>query len=134
EMLRCYFQIGAGQGSEHIRNQVVTHILELDSTLKDTIPPILSLLSALPEEKTTPVDQERDGPARMQYLGDIVMRYNSMDPQQRRRHTLDALKRLFIRESQRQNLLLVFEDLHWIDYETQAFRSEEHTSELQSHS
>ena len=121
EMLRCYFQIGAGQGSEHIRNQVVTHILELDSTLKDTIPPILSLLNALPDEKTTPVDQERDGPARMQDLGEIVMRYNSMDPQQRRRHTLDALKRLFIRESQRQNLLVVFEDLHWIDYETQAF-------------
>ena len=46
EMLRRYFQIGAGEGSEHIRTQVVTHILELDSTLTDTIPPILSLLSA----------------------------------------------------------------------------------------
>jgi tetratricopeptide (TPR) repeat protein len=44
-----------------------------------------------------------------------------MEPQQRRRHTLDALKRLCIRESRRQNLLLVFEDLHWIDHETQAF-------------
>ena len=121
EMLRRYFQIGAGEGSEHIRTQVVTHILELDSTLTDTIPPILSLLSALPDEKTTPVDQEHDGPERIHDLGEIVRRYNSMDPQQRRRHTLDALKRLFIRESQRQNLLLVFEDLHWIDYETQAF-------------
>src|SRR4029450_13653031 len=71
ETLRLSFQIGAGQGTEHIRNQVVTHILELDSTLKDTIPPILSLLSALPEEKTPPVDHERDGPARMQDLGEI---------------------------------------------------------------
>jgi predicted ATPase len=44
-----------------------------------------------------------------------------LDPQQRRRHTLDAVKRICIRESQRQNLLLVFEDLHWIDHETQAF-------------
>jgi tetratricopeptide (TPR) repeat protein len=33
---------------------------------------------------------------------------------------LDALKRLVIRESQVQPLLLVFEDLHWIDAETQA--------------
>ena len=34
--------------------------------------------------------------------------------------TLDALKRLLLRESQEQPLLLVFEDLHWIDTETQA--------------
>ena len=44
-----------------------------------------------------------------------------MDPQQRRRHTLDAVKRVVIRESQRQPLLVVFEDLHWVDSETQAF-------------
>ena len=44
-----------------------------------------------------------------------------MDPQQRRRSTFESLKRLLIRESQRQPLLLVFEDLHWIDSETQAF-------------
>jgi hypothetical protein len=34
--------------------------------------------------------------------------------------TLDALKRVLLRESQEQPLLLVFEDLHWIDAETQA--------------
>jgi predicted ATPase len=34
--------------------------------------------------------------------------------------TLDALKRLLIRESHVQPLLLVFEDLHWTDAETQA--------------
>ena len=33
---------------------------------------------------------------------------------------LDALKRVLLRESQVQPLLLVFEDLHWIDTETQA--------------
>src|SRR5207237_1516126 len=42
------------------------------------------------------------------------------DPPQRRQRTLDALKRLLLRESQRQPLLLVCEDLHWIDTETQA--------------
>src|SRR5262249_18533440 len=41
-------------------------------------------------------------------------------PPQRRQRTLDACKRLLIRESQVQPLLLVFEDLHWIDTETQA--------------
>ena len=39
---------------------------------------------------------------------------------QRRQRTLDAIKRLLLRESQVQPLLLVFEDLHWIDTETQA--------------
>ena len=43
-----------------------------------------------------------------------------LDPLPRRRRTLEALKRLLLRESQVQPLLLVFEDLHWIDTETQA--------------
>ena len=43
-----------------------------------------------------------------------------LDPPQRRQRTLDAIKRLLLRESQAQPLLVVFEDLHWIDTETQA--------------
>ena len=45
----------------------------------------------------------------------------NLDPPQRRQRTLDAIKRLLLRESQVQPLILVFEDLHWIDSETQAF-------------
>jgi predicted ATPase len=45
----------------------------------------------------------------------------TLDPPQRRRRTLDDLKRVLLHESQEQPLLLVFEDLHWIDSETQAF-------------
>jgi predicted ATPase len=44
-----------------------------------------------------------------------------LDPPQRRRHMLGAIKRLLLRESQVQPLLVVFEDLHWIDSETQSF-------------
>ena len=44
-----------------------------------------------------------------------------LDPPQRRQQTLDVLKRLLLREAQIQPLLVVFEDLHWIDSETQAF-------------
>ena len=47
-------------------------------------------------------------------------RFRALDPPQRRQRTLDALKRVLLRESQVQPLLLVFEDLHWIDTETQA--------------
>ncbi len=39
---------------------------------------------------------------------------------QRRQNILDAIKRILLRESQVQPLLVIFEDLHWIDSETQA--------------
>src|SRR5262249_54997075 len=71
--------------------------LTLDEQLKDAIPSILSLLGALPE----------DDPLR------------SLGPSYRRSLVLDACKRLLVRESQRQPLLLVFEDLHWVDAESQ---------------
>jgi tetratricopeptide (TPR) repeat protein len=117
EMLRRYFGIAPGEGSEDIQTRVVTQILELDSALKDAIGPILSLLGALPDEITA----DRDWLAQIPEISEMIRRFNSMEAQQRRRNTLDALKRVWIRESRRQNLLLVFEDLHWIDHETQAF-------------
>jgi class 3 adenylate cyclase/tetratricopeptide (TPR) repeat protein len=116
EMLRRYFQIADGDGSESIQARVMTHILELDKVLKDAIPPILSLLGALPDEvhPSAALAQFKD-------VVDATERYLAMDPQQRRRLTLDAVKRVLIRETQRQPLLIVFEDLHWIDNETQTF-------------
>src|SRR5215831_13036345 len=115
EMLHRYFQIADGAGSEDIREQVVMHVLELDNMLKDAIPPILSLLGALAEASSpAPWTQFKE-------LVDATERYLGTDPQQRRRYTFDALKRVLIRESQRQPLLIVFEDLHWIDSETQTF-------------
>src|SRR5215471_10257274 len=115
EMLRGNFQIADGEGSDNIREQVVMHILELDNMLKDAIPPILALLGALAEVSSpAPRTQFKE-------LVDATERYLGTDPQQRRRYTFDALKRVLIRESQRQPLLIVFEDLHWIDSETQTF-------------
>ena len=46
--------------------------------------------------------------------------WQALDPSQRRQQLLDAIKRLLIRESQIQPILLVAENLHWIDGETQA--------------
>ena len=43
-----------------------------------------------------------------------------MDARIRRRRTLEAVKRIIIRESLKQSLVVIFEDLHWIDPETQA--------------
>src|SRR5204863_38220 len=44
-----------------------------------------------------------------------------MDAQIRRLRTFEALKKRFLRESLNQPLILIFEDLHWIDGETQGF-------------
>src|SRR5262249_45769099 len=70
-----------------------------DRSLEDTLPYLFALLGI--EEQPSPLQQ--------------------MDPQIRRRRTLEALKKLFLRESLNQLLILVFEDLHWIDTETQGF-------------
>src|SRR5262245_28563777 len=116
EMLRRYFQIADGEASEGIQDRVITHILELDNMLKDTIPPILSLLGALRDQV-----HPSAGLVQFKDIVEATERYLAVDPQQRRRLTLEGVKRVLIRESQRQPLLFVFEDLHWIDSEPQAF-------------
>jgi class 3 adenylate cyclase/tetratricopeptide (TPR) repeat protein len=98
ELLKRYFRIEDADDAREIRAKVTGHVLTLDESLQETIPALLALLDALPA----------DSP------------FLRLDPPQRRQRTLEALKRVLLRESQAQPLLLVFEDLHWIDSETQA--------------
>jgi class 3 adenylate cyclase len=98
DLLKCYAHVEDRDDTRTIRAKVTGQVLTLDDALQDTVPALLWLLDALPDDHP----------------------FLRLDPPQRRRHTLDALKRLVIRESQVQPLLLVFEDLHWIDAETQA--------------
>jgi class 3 adenylate cyclase/tetratricopeptide (TPR) repeat protein len=98
DLLKRYVQVDDHDESRTIRAKVTGHVLTLDETLQETLPGLLWLLEALPE----------DSP------------FLHLDPPQRRQRTLAALQRLLLRESQVQPLLLVFEDLHWIDSETQA--------------
>jgi class 3 adenylate cyclase len=98
DLLKRYAHVEEPDDPRTVRAKVTGQILTLDETLQDTIPALLSLLEALPD----------DSP------------FRSLDPPQRRQRLLQALKRVLLRESQIQPLLLVFEDLHWIDTETQA--------------
>ena len=98
DLLKRYSHVEERDDTRTIRAKVTGQVLTLDPALQDTGPALLSLLDALPE----------DSP------------FLQLDPPQRRQRTLDALKRILLRESQEQPLLLVFEDLHWIDSETQA--------------
>ena len=99
DLLRSYFKVDARDDIRGIRVKVTGGLLTLDETLKDAVPVALWLLDALPEDSA--------------FLG--------MEPAERRRQTLAAIKRIFLRESQVRPVMLVFEDLHWVDSETQAF-------------
>jgi predicted ATPase/class 3 adenylate cyclase len=98
ELLRHYGHVEEHDEPRIIGAKITRQVLTLDEALQDTIPALLALLEALPE----------DSP------------FLRLDPPQRRQRTLEALKRVLLRESQVQPLLLICEDLHWIDSETQA--------------
>jgi class 3 adenylate cyclase/tetratricopeptide (TPR) repeat protein len=98
ELLKGYFQVEDRDDQRKIREKVMGKLLALDRSLEPCLTAILALLD---------VPAEENG-------------WQALDPPVRRQRTLDALRRLLLRESQVQPLLLIFEDLHWIDAETQA--------------
>ncbi len=98
ELLRAYVRIEERDDPRTVREKVTGKLLTLDEGLKPVLPAVLTLLGA-------PVEDAE---------------WDALDPSVRRQRTLDAVKRLLVRESQVQPLVVVFEDLHWIDSETQA--------------
>lgn len=99
ELLRGYFGIEARDDERRLHEKVTGRLLSLERSLESLLPAFLSLLDA-------PVDDPE---------------WDRLAPEQRRRQTQDALKRLVLREAQVRPVLLVFEDLHWVDSETRAF-------------
>jgi len=97
DLLRGYFRIDDRDDTRSVRAKATGTLLTLDRTLEDALPPVLWLLDALGPDDA----------------------FLSLDPAQRRQRALNSVKRLLLRESQVQPLLVVFEDLHWIDAETQ---------------
>jgi len=99
ELLHRYFGIDAGDDSRKRREKVAGKIAILDRALEDVLPYLFGLLGIV----------EGDDP-----LAQI-------DEQTRKRRTLEAIKRMLLRESLNQPLMVIFEDLHWIDEQTQEF-------------
>jgi class 3 adenylate cyclase/tetratricopeptide (TPR) repeat protein len=98
DLMRAYFQIEARDDARKIREKVTGKILSLDRALEPSLPALLWLLDV-------PVEDAQ---------------WQRLDPPQRRQQALEGIKRILLRESHVQPLLLVFEDLHWIDAETHA--------------
>ena len=99
ELLRTYFELDALDPVVRVAEKVITTVRALDPALEDAIAPILSLLDALP----------LDDP------------FRSLNARERRGRVLDSLTQLMRKESDRAPLMLVLEDLQWVDTETQAF-------------
>jgi class 3 adenylate cyclase/tetratricopeptide (TPR) repeat protein len=98
DLLKAYFKVHERETHRESREKVTGKLLTLDRALEPTLPALLALLDVQVEDAS----------------------WQALDPAQRRQRTLNAVKNLLLRESQNQPLLVVFEDLHWIDAETQA--------------
>src|SRR5215469_3631121 len=85
-------------GRRRAREKVVRKLLALDRGLKDTFPYLFTMLGV--QDSSEPLAE--------------------VDGQVKRRRTQEAIKRILLRESLNQPLLVIFEDLHWIDGETQS--------------
>jgi class 3 adenylate cyclase/tetratricopeptide (TPR) repeat protein len=98
ELLKAYFGVEERDDRRRIRDRVEAKLGVLGSDLDGLRSPLLALLHADPED----------------------MHWERLEPAQRRQRTMDSVKRLLMRQSELQPLVVVFEDLHWIDSETQA--------------
>jgi class 3 adenylate cyclase/tetratricopeptide (TPR) repeat protein len=99
DLFRAYFQIQDADDASKIREKASGKLMGLDQALMADLVALLGLLDV-------PIDDPH---------------WQAVDPLLRRRRTLDGCKHLVFRESRVQPLLLVVEDLQWIDGETQAF-------------
>src|SRR5713226_2420498 len=98
ELLYRYFGIEEADDKAARRARIATRISALDPALNDTLPLLYTLMGL--HEGPDPLAQ--------------------MDPQIKRWRMLEAIKRIILRESLNQPTVVTFEDLHWIDGETQA--------------
>jgi class 3 adenylate cyclase/tetratricopeptide (TPR) repeat protein len=97
DLLQAYFQIDEHDDERTMREKV-DKVLTLDVALQPTRPAVLALL-----------DVSVDDPE-----------WQALDPAQRRLRIIDSVRRLLLRQSQVQPLLVSIENLHWIDAGTQA--------------
>ena len=98
DLLKAYCKLEERDDHRALREKITGKLFTLDESLKPLLPAFFGLLDV-------PVDDPQ---------------WQALDPAQRRHQTLDANKRLLLREAQAQPVVVIFEDLHWVDTETQA--------------
>ena len=99
DLLYSYFEISSEDDARKRREKINGKVLTLDRSLEDTLQYLYGLLG----------------------ISDKDNKIAEIQAQTRKHRALDAVKRILLRESLNQPLIVVFEDLHWIDGESQAF-------------
>jgi class 3 adenylate cyclase/tetratricopeptide (TPR) repeat protein len=99
ELLRAYFQVTEDEMPFKIREKVTGKLASLGVPIDAFVAPCLWILDV-------PVDDSR---------------WELVDPEQRRRRALEGMQQLLLHECRIHPVVIVFEDLHWIDAESQAF-------------
>jgi predicted ATPase len=97
DILKSYLQLRAGKGST-IRNRS-ERLTSLGDNLSHLLSPFHELLLLSVEDET----------------------YLKLEPRQRRERTFEALRDFFVRLSQEKPVILVVEDLHWVDKTSEDF-------------
>ena len=100
DLLRNYFRIGIEDNEASRRAKIIAAALALDRSLQDEIPYLFALMGVAETETTL-----------------------AMDPRIKRERTFEAITSIILRESINQPVLLIFEDIHWLDEETEALLS-----------
>ena len=99
DLLWSYFEITSDDDERKRREKINGKVLTLDRSLEDALPYLHAMLG----------------------LSDANSPVAEMEPQARKRRSLEAIKRILLRESLNQPLIVIFEDLHWVDDESQTF-------------
>ena len=99
DIIKSYFEIEEGDREFIIRKKIKENVLALDEKLEHTIPSFKELLSLKADDAE----------------------YLKLEPKVKRERTFESIRDLFVRESQNRPLILVVEDLHWIDRTSEEF-------------
>jgi class 3 adenylate cyclase/tetratricopeptide (TPR) repeat protein len=95
-LIRNIFGIGVDDKPDAVAKRVTEQIVALDPALSRCLPPVLSLLDI------STADQE----------------WKKLEPSEKRRQTIEALNALIRFQERRTPLMILVEDVHWIDAET----------------
>jgi class 3 adenylate cyclase/tetratricopeptide (TPR) repeat protein len=98
ELLKNHFRIEARDSADRITGKVTERLVTLGLAPETVLAPILFLLDVPPRDPG----------------------WQKLDPAGRRARIFEAVKALLLRQTQIAPLLLIVENLHWIDGETQA--------------
>jgi class 3 adenylate cyclase/tetratricopeptide (TPR) repeat protein len=99
DMLKDYFDISEDESEPIIKQKIIGKIIQLSEQLTPNLSPLYEVLSLKVE------DEE----------------YVKLDGKQRRVKVFEAIRLLLIAESQKKPLVVIFEDLHWMDKTSEEF-------------